>query len=96
MLDRQLEAFASRGRFLHAVLGLVSWGARIEVLAASPSSDDRPIADHSLTEFFLGIVSLGRSLRATISCADRGASKPRERRPQDVPPDSPHKPRILR
>jgi hypothetical protein len=77
VLDARIESFASRERFAHAVLGLLSFTERTRALALAPRATPGRAPDGPVTDFLLGLISLGYSLRATIGCAPgTGASSP--------------------
>jgi hypothetical protein len=96
MLDAQLEDFAARRRFADAVLGLVSVTERTRALARRPSPNPKPAGPDAaaVTDFLLGIISAGRTLRATLSAAraDVRDAKPDRRPPAGTGNDD----RILR
>jgi hypothetical protein len=67
MLDRQLEQFGDEDRLAAAVLGLLGWTSRVEALAMIPRADGGAAVHGSLTELFLGLISVGRTLRGTLT-----------------------------
>lgn len=71
MVAEQIEDFVCRDRFVHMVLGIVGLSERLSVLAAFPRPDGGVASDGSLADFFLGVISVGRTLRATLSCDDQ-------------------------
>lgn len=83
MLDAQTEDFSSRERFVHAVLGLLSLTERVQALAA-PAPSPRPSprqagrGSEDVAALLLGLVSVGRTLRATLELA---ANPPRAPEP---------------
>jgi hypothetical protein len=95
VLDAQTQDFSSRERFLHAVLGLLSVTERVQALAPSSaptslghaaSGSEKP----GVGDFLLGLVSVGRTLRATLELATDAP-------PASAPPAPPPPPeRILR
>ncbi len=76
MLGDQLDDFAGRDRFAAAILGALSLSDRVAVLAMVPRADGGLAAESALAHFLLGVVSVGRTLRATLSCHDRAAAAP--------------------
>jgi hypothetical protein len=68
VLGTQVDDFAARRRFADAVLGLLSLTERVRTLAATPGANQPPTGAHAaaVTNFFLGIISVGRTLRATL------------------------------
>jgi hypothetical protein len=76
VLGNQLEDFAGRDRFAAAILGALSLSDRVAVLATLPRADGGVAAESALAHFLLGVVSVGRTLRATLSCDDRAAAAP--------------------
>jgi hypothetical protein len=73
MLDRQIDDFACRDRLGYMVLGLLGTAERVASLAAAPRADGTRAAPGALADFFLGIISVSRSLRGTLSCEDPAA-----------------------
>lgn len=70
MLDAQSEDFSSRERFVHAVLGLLSLTERVQALASpAPSPRQAGRGSEDVAAFLLGLVSVGRTLRATLELA---------------------------
>jgi hypothetical protein len=69
VLDDRIEGFAAQGRFTHGVLGLLSVTEQLQALAALPCETASLPREGALVDFFLGLISFGRSLRATIGCA---------------------------
>jgi hypothetical protein len=82
VLDAQTQDFASRARFVHAVLGLLSLTERVQALTAAPSSvQARPGSQTGgVADLLLGLVSIGHTLRATLEL-DLAATKPAPPRP---------------
>jgi hypothetical protein len=72
VLGAQLEDYAGRGRFGEAVLGVISLSDRIATVAAWQRTDGAVAPESSLVAFFLGVMCLGRTLRATVTCDDPG------------------------
>ena len=97
MLDTQIEDFASRARFVDAVLGLLSVTESVRALAEVPrgSKGGGRLADGPLVEVLLGIVSVGRSLRATLGLAGSPPARELEPDPGDATNTGP-KQRMLR
>jgi hypothetical protein len=69
MISDQLDAFPGHERLVLALLGLLSTcGALVEALEQERQDDGR-CADGPIMDFALGVVSLRRTLRATLSAA---------------------------
>ena len=96
MLDVQLDDFAARRRFADAVLGLLSVTERVRAVARTTSTNQPPTGPDAaaITDFLLGIVSAGRTLRATLAAerAERRGPEPDRRSPAGTGNDD----RILR
>ena len=74
MLGDQLDDYAGRDRFAAAILGALSLSDRIAALATLPRADGGVAAESAFAHFLLGVVSVGRTLRATVSCDGRPAA----------------------
>jgi hypothetical protein len=96
VLDAQVNDFAARARFADAVLGLLSVTEQVRALAAAPATNPRPTgADAAaIADFLLGVISAGRTLRATLDGARPASRAAEPERP--APPDRPTDDRILR
>jgi hypothetical protein len=92
VLDERIEGFAAQDRFKHGVLGLLSVTEQVQALAASPSDTPGLPREGAIVDCLLGLISLGRSLRAAIACAPR---RGRVAGPA-LPPDIERTGRILR
>jgi hypothetical protein len=92
VLDVQRSDFASRERFTLAVLGLLSLTGRVQALAGlspQPSPRQAGRGREDLAALLLGVVSVGRTLRATLDLAAPARTEP----PPTPPPPAQ---RILR
>ena len=76
MLGDQLEDYTGRDRFAAAILGALSLSDRVAALATVARADGGVAAESALAHFLLGVVSVGRTLRATLSCDDRPVAGP--------------------
>lgn len=66
MLESQIDDFSSHERFVHSLLGLLAWTSQVECLADIPGTAPGGSSAARINELFLGIVSVGRTLRAAI------------------------------
>jgi hypothetical protein len=66
-LGEQLEDFAGRARFADMLLGLLGWSERILALVESPRADGALAPDGAVADLLLGVISAGRTLRATLA-----------------------------
>lgn len=69
MLDERIEEFAAHGRLIDAVLGLLFLTAQVEAVSSRGRRDGGTIAGGPLVDVFLGLISVGRSLRGSIACS---------------------------
>jgi hypothetical protein len=69
MIDDQLDVFPGHERFVHALLGLLSTcDAFVEALEQEGQNRE-PRVQGPFVDFALGVVSLTRTLRATLGAA---------------------------
>jgi hypothetical protein len=72
MIDDQLAVFPGHDRFVHILLGLVGvCDAWVEALGYE-RADGAHCPDGALVEIALGLVSLNRTLRATLAASEEG------------------------
>ncbi len=86
MLERRLEDTGSTTRFVEMVLGLVSFSQRVEALSATEQPDGACVPPGPLLDFFLGIVSAGRTLRAVVGLSFGGSACEPDQLPAGAPP----------
>jgi hypothetical protein len=78
VLDAQLEDFTGGDRWKEMVLGLVGATDRVAALATLPRGDGGAAAAGPLADFFLGVISVGLTLRTILGCQQPAAAEAAE------------------
>jgi hypothetical protein len=78
MLEHRLEDFGDQERLAALVLGLLSVTDRLEMLSRVARSDGRESPPGPLADAVLGVISLGRTLRAVLGPCDQPTIPPAE------------------
>jgi hypothetical protein len=84
VLHHQLEDFTSREQLAGALLGLLAFHGRVAAVSLLERKDGGVAPEDPIVDFFLGVISSGRTLRAALGAVAPGGearSGPRESAP---------------
>jgi len=76
VIDDRVDVFPGHERFVHALLGLLSYCERFVSALERESIDQEICSDRRTVEVALGVVSLSRSVRAELTLGALDALAP--------------------